>query len=123
LALRHRAVIHAHYGGRVQCVVVPDLPCAIAIKAIAYKSENRARPAQAFNSRHLHDIVFLASLIDDPEAVVDDLNALGPGRAAEIFKETAAALNLEHLAWEAAGSSREDAQLIWEFLLEGVGTP
>ncbi|MDQ3579583.1 MAG: hypothetical protein M3443_18700 [Actinomycetota bacterium] len=117
-ALRHRAVINAHYGGRHQRIAVPDLPRAMTIKCAAYATHHRNKPAEAWNSRHLQDIVFLTSLIEDPEAI---LILLDPPPAEGYFAAAAVLDNRDHPAWCAAGESIEDTQLVWEFLRQDAG--
>jgi hypothetical protein len=80
-ALEHQVLVEVHYDGQSTTVPVPDLPRALSMKCSAYGQEHRNRPAQAFNSRHLDDIAFLTSLIEDPDDVLTKVNpaALGDG--------------------------------------------
>ncbi|MFD0204296.1 MULTISPECIES: hypothetical protein [Saccharothrix] len=96
--------------------MVPDLARALAIKTAAYGAHARSRPAEAFLSRHLLDLAFLASVVEDPGEI---LEALGP-KPPEGHLGLAAVLDdPAHPAWSGAGESAEDAQLTWEVLRHG----
>ncbi|ACU40046.1 hypothetical protein [Actinosynnema mirum] len=111
--MEHRVVLRAAHGGDAAEIVVPDLARALKLKAAAYDQHRRARPADAWNSRHLTDLAFLCSVVDDPDAVRDDLGATPEGGHLAL----AAVLDPpSHLAWTALGKAAEDARLVWEVL-------
>lgn len=116
-ALEHRVLIRASHADRTTSVVVPDLARALKIKAAAYSTEHRSRPAKAFNSRHLSDLAFLVSLVRDPDAVLDDL---GPAPSDGHLAQAHVLDDRGHHAWSAAGSAAEDALLAWEVLRSTV---
>ncbi|WNV87641.1 hypothetical protein [Umezawaea sp. Da 62-37] len=112
-ALRHRVVIRASYEGRTGHLVVPDLARALMLKAAAYAEQHRKSPAKAFHSKHLQDITFLVSLIDDLDQVLADLGTAPPDghlALAAVLDDTG------HHAWTAAGDASEDARLVWDAL-------
>ncbi|CRK60861.1 hypothetical protein [Alloactinosynnema sp. L-07] len=68
-------------------------------------------------SRHLTDITFLVSLIDDPD---DVLARLGPGSPEGHFEQVSVLDEPNHPAWQAgAGAWTEDARLAWDVLRHG----
>jgi hypothetical protein len=105
-ALQHRVLIDVHHEGQSATVPVPDLTRALSMKCIAYNQHHKSRPAQAFTSRHLDDIAFLTSLIDDP----DELRL-----PAEHLAMASVLDNQAHRAWAAAGNPAM-AHLVWETL-------
>lgn len=112
-ALRHRVVVRVTHDGRTAAVVVPDLPRALMLKVAAYGRQLAQAPAAAYNSRHLADITFLTSLVDD----VDELMAaLGPAPEGGYFGQASVLDDKDHHAWAAAGDQVEDARLVWETL-------
>ncbi|TQM80516.1 hypothetical protein FHX81_2851 [Saccharothrix saharensis] len=117
-ALLHRVVIKATHGGRTADIVVPDLARALAIKTAAYGDHARSRPAEAFNSRHLLDLAFLASVVEDPS---DILEALGPVPPEGHLDQAAVLDDPAHAAWSGAGEDAEDARLTWDVLRHGYG--
>jgi hypothetical protein len=119
-ALRHRVVIKAAHAGRTAKIVVPDLARALVIKTAAYGDHARSRPAQAFNSRHLLDLAFLASVIEDPGEI---LESLGPAPSEGHLGQAAVLDNPSHPAWSGAGDGVEDAQLTWDVLRHGYDAP
>lgn len=116
-ALLHRVVVKAAFGGRTAEIVVPDLARAFTIKTAAYGDHARSRPAEAFSSRHLLDLAFLASIVEDPDEI---LEALGPVPPEGHLDQAAVLDDPGHPAWSGAGESAEDAQLTWEVLRHGL---
>ncbi|ROP37848.1 hypothetical protein EDD40_3175 [Saccharothrix texasensis] len=116
-ALLHRVVIKAAFDGRTAEVVVPDLARALTIKTAAYGDHTRSRPAEAFLSRHLLDLAFLASVVEDPGGI---LEALGPVPPTGHLDQAAVLDDPSHPAWSGAGENAEDAQLTWEVLRHGL---
>lgn len=112
-ALEHRVVVEASYAGREVGVVLPDLVRALKIKSAAYAAEHRSKPAKAFDSRHLSDLAFLVSLVQDPDEAVDDL---GPVPADGHLSSADVLDDPRHHAWLAAGDAVEDALLVWDVL-------
>lgn len=112
-ALRNRVVVRVTHDGRTVPVVIPDLPRALVLKVAAYGQQAAQAPAAAYNSRHLSDIAFLLSLVDD----VDELMAAsGPAPEGGYFAQASVLDDKDHHAWTAAGDRVEDAQLVWEAL-------
>ncbi|MFC0435033.1 hypothetical protein [Kutzneria buriramensis] len=109
-ALQHRVVIQASYDGQSAAVVVPDLGRAMLIKASAYGVDSRKGPAASFNSRHLQDLVYLLTTVDDLDALLD---ALGPPPAEGHFDQAAVLDDPNHHCWETAGQALADARLVW----------
>jgi hypothetical protein len=87
---------------------VPDLPRALSMKCIAFGQHHHSRPAQAFNSRHLDDITFLTSLIEDPDEVLTDLNPEHLAMASVLDDR-------DHHAWSTT-SNPAVTHLVWETL-------
>ncbi|WP_367131272.1 hypothetical protein [Saccharothrix sp. HUAS TT1] len=112
--------MQATHDGREADIVIPDLARALTIKAAAYSEHARSRPAQAFNSRHLLDQTFLASVVADPDEVVE---ALGPVPTEGHLDQAAVLDDFDHPAWSGAGEDVEDAQLTWDVLRHGYETP
>jgi hypothetical protein len=117
-ALRHRVIMRATHDGRQADIVMPDLARALTIKTAAYGEHTRSRPAQAFNSRHLLDLAFLASVVRDPEEIVE---ALGPVPPEGHLDQAAVLDDFSHPAWSGAGEDAEDARLTWDVLRHGYG--
>jgi hypothetical protein len=115
-ALLHRVVIKATYREQTAEIVVPDLARALTIKTAAYGDHARSRPAEAFNSRHLLDLAFLASVVEDPDGI---LEALGPVPPDGHLDQAAVLDDPAHPAWSGAGESSEDARLTWDVLRHG----
>lgn len=69
-ALARSAPVRVSAGGRSGEVPRPDLAGAILIKAVAATRDTRRGP-----ERHLNDLAFLLSLVEDPIAMRDDLGA------------------------------------------------
>ena len=67
-ALNRTALIDASVAGRVGRLPRPDLAGAIVIKALAAQADRRRGP-----ERHLGDLAFLLSLVDDPFVLADEL--------------------------------------------------
>jgi hypothetical protein len=109
-ALKHRMLVEVRYDGQSATVPVPDLPRALSLKCAAFDQHRRSRPAQAHTSRHLDDIAFLTSLIDDPDEVVSELKP-------EHLKMASVLDDRGHRAW-AATSNPAVAHLVWETLRE-----
>jgi hypothetical protein len=105
-ALQHRVLIDVRYDGESATVPVPDLPRALSMKCIAFGQHQRSRPADSFTSRHLDDIAFLTSLIEDP----DELRL-----PAEHLAMASVLDDRNHRAWAAAGNPAM-AHLVWESL-------
>ncbi|ATE57128.1 hypothetical protein [Actinosynnema pretiosum] len=114
-ALEHRVVLRAAHGDDAAEIVVPDTARALKLKAAAYAQHHRARPSEAWNSRHLTDLAFLCSVIDDPDAVRD---ALGTPPVGGHLALAAVLDPPSHSAWTALGEAAEDARLVWEVLRE-----
>ena len=68
-ALDRAVLVPVAFGGRRADIVVPDLRGAIVLKARAGVADNRD------SQRHLSDIAFLCSIVADPLAMRDELDA------------------------------------------------
>lgn len=110
-ALDHRIAVTITYLSRRSTVYVPDLAHAIHSKVKAFQRDGGGSPAG--RSRHLDDLAFLCSLVDEP----DECRAL-LGKARRTFRASSLAVldDPMHPAWRLLGSEAQDAQLVWEQL-------
>ncbi|MGZ3142531.1 hypothetical protein ACVDFE_11150 [Lentzea chajnantorensis] len=96
--------------------MLPDLARALCLKVAAYAGEAHRSPAAAFGSRHLEDLAFLTSLVDDADVLLEQL---GPPPANGRFAQASVLDEPEHHAWRAVGDDAEDARLTWDLLRHG----
>jgi len=110
-ALQHSCTFTANYGDREEVAFVPSLLTAINIKL---KAIGLPGPTERFGSRHLDDIAFLVSLVDDPDALLSDpvYKSLPLNAAAALDAPT-------HSSWRKLGGHAEDGVAAWSMLREG----
>ncbi|MGB3442369.1 MAG: hypothetical protein WBA97_26815 [Actinophytocola sp.] len=110
-ALQHSCTVTATYGEREEVVFVPSLLTAINIKL---KAIGLPGPTERTGSRHLDDIAFLVSLVDDPDTLLSDpVYKSLPLDAAEALDDAA------HVSWRRLGDHAEDGVAAWTMLREG----
>lgn len=110
-ALQHSCTFTAIYGDREEVAFIPSLLTAINIKL---KAIGLPGPTERFGSRHLDDIAFLVSLVDDPDTLLND----------PVYKSlplhAADALDVPtHSSWRKLGEHAEDGVAAWSMLREG----
>ncbi|MFD8493386.1 hypothetical protein [Amycolatopsis sp. NPDC059657] len=110
-ALRNRVLVEVHYEDRGALVPIPDLHHAIGIKCCAFQDEKRQRPARSFTSRHLQDIAFLTSLLEDPE----EFEVRTSGQLDDLLKAASPLDDREHSAWRTV-TDPASAHFMWETL-------
>lgn len=110
-ALDHPVAVTITYGSRRSTVYIPDLAHAIHAKVKAFQLDGSG--SLVARSRHLDDLTFLCSLVDDP----DECRAV-LGSAHRALRATSLAVldDPMHPAWRLLGSDAQDAQLVWEQL-------
>jgi hypothetical protein len=110
-ALEHSCTVTAFYGDREEVVFVPSLLTAINIKL---KAIGLPGPTEGIGSRHLDDIAFLVSLIDDPDSLLSDpaYKSL-PWGTADALDDAA------HSSWRKLDEHAEDGVAAWTMLREG----
>lgn len=110
-ALQYSCSVTATYGEREEFVFVPSLLTAINIKL---KAIGLPGPTERVGSRHLDDIAFLVSLVDDPDALLSDpVYKSLPLNAAVALDDAA------HVSWRKLGDHAEDGVAAWTMLREG----
>ncbi|WP_194815903.1 hypothetical protein [Nocardia sp. XZ_19_385] len=114
-ALSHRVAVEIRYGTRSSVLYLPELARALHCKVKAYLIDHPT-PRPGIESRHLSDIAFLVSLIDDPDRILEQLGAR-PG--CEHFTAAAVLDDPRHPAWLTLGARADDARLVWGQLRHG----
>lgn len=111
-ALDDARSLTATYGGRSATLYLPGLAAALAVKVKALIDEP-SKPGVP--SRHLSDIAFLTSLVDDPDDLFPGESPVTPrfGRLVDCLDDP------RHSAWLALGGPHaEDGFNAWEILRE-----
>lgn len=105
-ALQNACAIDAVYAGRTGTLFVPDLLTAVDNKV---KAMNLPGPTDGSRSRHLDDVAFLVSLVDDPDALLNDpaTTSLRLATASTLDEAT-------HPSWRRLGEHAEDGFAVWE---------
>ncbi|GAA4890627.1 nucleotidyl transferase AbiEii/AbiGii toxin family protein [Saccharopolyspora cebuensis] len=108
-ALEYAHPVEVSYRDRTSRIYLPDLPRALVGKVRAL---SLPQCTSRVKSRHLDDIAFLVSLIDDPDAYFD-----ARARPDPRFGTSVTALDdRNHPSWTKLGDHAEDAFLAWEQL-------
>ncbi|MGI8313390.1 nucleotidyl transferase AbiEii/AbiGii toxin family protein [Saccharopolyspora hattusasensis] len=116
-ALQYRHALHASYGGRTATIYIPDLPRALGGKIHALFNEHPgSKLSEHLQSRHLSDIAFLVSLIDDPD---EFLAHRGTQKPPPRHADLAVLDDPAHHAWAPLEEFAEDAHLAWMHLRHG----
>lgn len=110
-ALQHSCTFTAVYGAREEVAFIPSLLAAINIKL---KAIGLPGPSERVGSRHLDDIAFLISLVDDPDALLSDpVYRTLPLNAADALDDSM------HASWRKLSEHAEDGVAAWHILREG----
>lgn len=110
-ALEHSCTFTAVYGDREEVAFLPSLLTAINIKL---KAIGLPGPTERARSRHLDDIAFMVSLVDDPDALLSDpVYKSLPLNAADALDDPA------HSSWRKLSEHAEDGVAVWGMLREG----
>lgn len=111
-ALQRSEAIDVRVGERIGLVPRPDLAGAILIKAVAVRRDRKRGP-----ERHLRDLAFLLSLVDDP---IDLRDRLGRANCRRV-KAVAQLENPGHEAWRVIDDpqARADGQATFALLGRG----
>ena len=112
-ALQRSEAIAVRSGERTGRVPRPNLAGAILIKAVAVKRDRKRGP-----ERHLRDLAFLLSLVDDPIQVRDELGA----RKRRQVKAVVQLEDREHEAWRLIDDPQARADGQATFALIGAGS-
>lgn len=108
MALQNTHSIEAGYDGRTATLFVPGLLTAVDIKL---KAMNLPGRADGSRSRHLDDIAFLLSLVDDPDKLMNTRDAR------RLSLAVASALDdANHPSWQRLGENAEDGFAVWQIL-------
>jgi hypothetical protein len=110
-ALQNSHTVNARNREREEVIFVPSLLTAINIKL---KAIGLPGPTERTGSRHLDDIAFFVSLVDDPDLLLGDPVC----RSLEL--DTADTLDdASHPSWRRLGEYAEDGVAVWNILREG----
>lgn len=115
-ALKNCQALRASYNGSAATIYIPDLPRALGGKIQALFLDHPGGPPDHQESRHLLDIAFLVSLIDDPD---EFLAMRQPPTQPPRHPDMAVLDDPSHYAWQRLGEFAEDAHLAWMHLRHG----
>lgn len=108
-ALQYACAIDAVYRDRRETLFIPDLLTAVMIKIKAMNLPSGR--TEGGRPKHLDDIAFLLSLVEDPDEL------LTTPVAQEIKLSAASALDdAAHPSWRIQGEYAEDGYAVWEIL-------
>lgn len=109
-ALSESSPVEVSYEGRAGLVPRPSLAGALVVKACAAISDHGSKgPA-----RHLRDLAFLATLVDDAFALHDHLGTSNRRR----LRAVKALADEGHEAWALLGDDRRDGYATWRVIAE-----
>ncbi|MFN8074229.1 MAG: hypothetical protein U0Q15_02275 [Kineosporiaceae bacterium] len=109
-ALRRLELVPVERSGRQALVPVPNLLGALLLKADATRLHDP--------ERHLLDVAFLTSLVDDPMTLRMELTASDRRRLRAADRHLA---DVDHRAWRALGSDRSrPAHAAWRLLVDAT---
>lgn len=107
-ALHESTPVEVSHHGRTGWVPRPSLAGALVVKAGAAATDHGTRGT----GRHLSDLAFLSSLIDDAFAVSEHLGTANRKR----LRSVTPLADPRHEAWALLGDDRQDAYAAWRFL-------
>lgn len=107
-ALHESAHVEVRHLGRTGSVPRPSLAGALVVKAGAAVTDHGAKGP----GRHLSDLAFLSSLIDDAFSMSEHLGAANRKR----LRSVTLLADPGHEAWVLLGEDREDAYAAWHLL-------
>lgn len=104
-ALANRIALDATYQDLRVRLYIPSLGQALVGKVRAFTVEA--------HERHLEDVAFLCSLVDDPDEILGQFGRIGSG---ERFTRARALDDEDHRAWRQLGAYAEGGHLAWRML-------
>jgi len=109
-ALQESAPVEVGHRGRSGWVPRPSIAGAIVVKAGAATTDRGPRGAE----RHLRDLAFLCTLVDDAFALRDHI---GPANRRRL-RAVRPLADDEHAAWTSLGTDRDDGYATWVVLTD-----
>lgn len=107
-ALAESRAVDVVFGDRVAPVPLPSIAGALVVKAGAARTDHGRRGPD----RHLRDLAFLVSLVED---VVDLRDHLGANNIRRL-REVKPLADAGHDAWVLLGDERDDAYAAWRLI-------
>lgn len=108
-ALARTRELSVRHAGRTAAVPIPDLSGAIVVKAAAVRTDHIGG-----SERHLGDLAFVVSLLDDPVAIKSQLGASQLKR----LRSVGELMERTHPAWNTLDPAAADrGHAAWQFLV------